>query len=323
VPSFCRHNRLVDNCSICSKKPRVSAPRGGTVARRQAEPRGTRAARAPGASGLVVRRLQRSADDGYEHELVPGLRSTQGAARLADELAFAAARLRELTERPPGLYAEVASGEDREEAAWLAFLITWMSPLEGVDDPFAAIRAVRVSWASGELPDVTGVPLGPRTGRDPKRGAAALAAYRAWAERQRGQLVAMAGEPTWTPQHRYDRAFERLALPGFGRAQRVELLLLAQRLGLADVDPWTLHLGSAAATDPVALAARRIFGIADAVLLQRRQRELADAVAVPVAAFDLALHNWAAAAPGERVTAGASVGADPSERARIADVLHA
>ena len=45
---------------------------------------------------MTVRRVQRAPDDGYEHDLVPGLRSSVDAGRLADELAFSAARLREL-----------------------------------------------------------------------------------------------------------------------------------------------------------------------------------------------------------------------------------
>ena len=270
---------------------------------------------------MTVRRMQRAADDGYEQDLVPGLRSSVDAARLADELAFSAARLRELSENPPGVYAEAALGDDREEAAWLAFLIAFMSPLEGVEDPFASIRAVRRTWASGDVPDLDGAQFGPRTAFDAKRGTAALDAYRAWAGRHGGQIAGLAGEESWTPQHRYDRAFERLGLPGFGRSNRLEFLLLLHRLGLLEIDPWTMHLSSASPTDPVALAAKRILGIGDPVLLQRRQRELAHAVGVPVEALDLAFYNWAAPSPDARATAGATVSADPDERARIAAAL--
>jgi hypothetical protein len=322
VPTFCRHNRLIENCPICSKTAsRVSSSPARPVARREPRPAGARPARPPKRSasgGMTVRRMQRAADDGYENDLVPGLRSSIDAGRLADELAYSAARLRELSEDPPGLYAEVATAEDREEAAWLAFLIAFLGPLEGGDDPFAGIAAVRTSWASGELPDLEGAQSGPRTAFDPKRGTAALVAYRAWAQRGGGQVAALAGEETWTAQHRYDRAFERLGLPGFGRPHRVELLVLAHRLGLADLEPWTLHLSAAAPTDPVALAAKRILGIGDAVLLQRRQRELAHAVDVPVEALDLALYNWAAPTPDARVTAGSTATADEAQRARIA-----
>jgi hypothetical protein len=322
VPTFCRHNRLVENCPICSKKERVSSPTR-SVARRPSKPAGggvTRAPRKSTASGMTVRRVQRAPDDGYEHDLVPGLRSSVDAGRLADELAFSAARLRELSEAPPGLYAEVTSLEDREEAAWLTFLIAFLSPLAG-DDPWAGIASARTSWASGELPDLEGVQVGPRTAYDARRGVAALVAYRAWAERLGGQIPALLGEESWTLQHRYDRAFERLGLPGFGRPQRMEFLVLAHHLGLVELDPWTMHLSSASPTDPVGLAAKRILGIGDPVLLQRRQRELAHGVGVPVESLDLALYNWSAPVDGERYAAGATVGVDGDERDRIARAL--
>jgi hypothetical protein len=269
---------------------------------------------------MTVRRVQRAPDDGYEHDLVPGLRSSVDAGHLADELAFSSARLRELSEAPPGLYADVRAMEDREEAAWLTFLIAFMSPLEG-DDPWAGIEAVRTTWASGQVPDLEGGRFGPRTAFDAKRGPAALIAYRAWAERLGGQIPALAGEETWTLQHRYDRAFERLGLPGFGRPQRMEFLILAHRLGLVDLDPWTMHLSSATPTDPVALAAKRLLGIGDPVLLQRRQRELAHGVDVPVESLDLGFYNWNAPMDAPRVKAGATVEVDPAERERIASAL--
>src|SRR6478735_12045053 len=217
---FCRHNRLEATCPICSRKPSAGGEASGGVARRPSRP-----ARAPsdkrrrpssgrGASTLSVRRLARAADDGYEHELLPGLRATEDAARLADELAFAEARLHELRDAPPGLYAEVAAAEDPEEAAWLAFQIALLSPLED-DDPWAGIAAARTAWATGELPALEGVALGPRAGHDPARGLATLTAYRARAERAGSQAAALAaGEASLNPQRRFDRAFERLSLPG-------------------------------------------------------------------------------------------------------------
>jgi hypothetical protein len=322
VPSFCRHNRLVENCPICSKKSSVASPTR-SVARRPSKPAGSGPARAPRkstTSGMTVRRIQRAPDDGYEHDIVPGLRSSVDAGRLADELAFSAARLRELSDAPPGLYADVRAMEDREEAAWLAFQIAFFSPLEG-GDPWAGIESVRTTWASGEVPDLEGAQFGPRTAFDPKRGNAALIAYRAWAQRGGGQIPGLAGEESWTLQHRYDRAFERLGMPGFGRPQRMEFLVLGHRLGLVDLDPWTMHLSSATPTDPVALAAKRLLGIGDPVLLQRRQRELAHGVDVPVEALDLALYNWNQPADAERVVAGATAEFDAGERDRIARAL--
>lgn len=323
MPTFCRHNRLVENCPICSKKSVVSGASSRTAPRREAKSAGTprRAPRRSATGGMTVRRIQRAPEDGYEHDLVPGLRSSVDAGRLADEIAFSAARLRELSEAPPGLYAEVAAAQDREEAAWLLFQIVFFSPLEGVEDPWAAIRAARTTWASGELPDLSAAEFGPRTAYDAKRGVAALEAYRAWAQRHGGQITALHGEESWTPQHRFDRAFERLGFPGFVRPHRVEFLVAAHHLGTIQLDPWTLHLSSATATDPVGLAAKRILGIGDPMLLQRRQRELAHGVGVPVESLDLAFYNWAAPSEDARVTAGATVQADPQERAAIAQAL--
>ncbi|HEY6762577.1 MAG TPA: hypothetical protein VI318_23950 [Baekduia sp.] len=322
MPTFCRHNRLVENCPICSKKERVKAPTR-SVARRPSKPEGSGTARAPRksvSSGMTVRRVQRAPDDGYEHDVVPGLRSSIDAGRLADELAFSVARLRELSEAPPGLYADVTREADREEAAWLAFLITYFGPLDG-DDPWKTIRERRTSWASGEDPALDGAEFGRRNGHDPRRGAEVFAAYRAWASRGGGQITALAGEESWTLQHRYDRAFERLGLPGFGRPARVELLVVEHRLGLVDLDPWTMHLSSASPMDPVALAAKRVLGIGDPVLLQRRQRELANGVGVPVETLDLAFYNWSQPVDDERYVAGSGAVVDQAERDGIATAL--
>lgn len=266
---------------------------------------------------MVTRHLARAPEDGYEHDLVPGLRSSVDAGRLADEIAFAAARLEELSVDPPGLIGEAARLEDREEAAWLLFQIAYLSPLEG-DDPWGSMSAARTTWASGESPDVSAVDLGPRSGHDPRRGTAGFEAYRAHAQRAGGQIAALAGEASWTPQNRFDRAFERLAFPGFGRTPRYEFLVLASRLALADLDPWTLHLSAAPPTDPVALAAKRVLGIGDLVLLQRRSRDLAHGLDVPLAAFDLAFRNFSSP---DRATAGSAVGADPADVARIRAAL--
>ena len=126
MPSFCRHGRLEANCPICSKRGAApGTPAGPRPAGRRpaSAPRPASTARRRGGGDLKVRRLARAADDGYEHELVLGLRASADAAALADEIAFSVARLDELAADPPGLYAEVAGADDREEALWLAFLI--------------------------------------------------------------------------------------------------------------------------------------------------------------------------------------------------------
>jgi hypothetical protein len=261
--------------------------------------------------------MARAADDGYEHELLPGLRSSVDAARLADELAFSANRLEELEHDPPGLYADVALASDPEEAAWLAFLIAYLSPLNG-DDPWAGIAAARTSWSSGEVPALDEVALGPRTAHSPARGAATVVAYRAFAERAGSQAAAFTGDPSWPEQRRFDRAFERLALPGFGRAARYELLILLGRLGVFALRPWSLQLG-ADALDPTVVASKRALGIGDPLLLQRRAAELATATGVPIEALDLALTNWQRT--DERITAGATVGAEGSRREAIGAAL--
>ena len=109
MPMFCRHNRLTANCPICSRelqadlksKAPVRSSRPRTSARSGAAPR-TR-------GGVVTKRLARAADDGYRNTLVPGLRATADAERLASALAAAVARL-----EPPGPYPEVAAEPDLE-----------------------------------------------------------------------------------------------------------------------------------------------------------------------------------------------------------------
>jgi hypothetical protein len=264
-----------------------------------------------------VRRLARAADDGYESPLVPGLRATADAEALAEELTFAAARLTELHgEAPPGLYGEAARlGREGqvEEGLWLAFLIACVGPLPEAQDAFSEIERVRVPWASGEVPTLTGAVFGPRGVGDAARAEGALAAYRSWAGRGDGQAAALAGEPSWTPERRMDRAFERLALPGLGRAQRYELLLTAGALGLADVRAAALHL-LGDARDATVIAAKRVFGIGDMLLVARRAGELASACALPPAALDLGLVNWARCADdpeAERISCGSGVQPDP------------
>ena len=261
--------------------------------------------------------MARAADDGYEHDLLPGLRSSVDAARLADELAFSANRLDELSGDPPGLYADVALSPDVEEAAWLAFLIAYLSPLNG-DDPWAGIAAARTTWASGEVPLLDDVPLGPRTAHVPPRGAATLVAYRGFAERAGSQAAAFTADPSWPEPRRFDRAFERLALPGFGRAARYELLVILGRLGVFPLRAWSLQLGTDA-LDPTVVAAKRVLGIGDPLLLQRRAADLATATGVPMEALDLGLTNWQRS--DERIAAGATVAVEGERRDAIGAAL--
>jgi hypothetical protein len=323
VPTFCRHNRFLANCPICTREQaQAAAPRrpgakstGGPVTRKRA---GARAA-----GSLRVRRVERESDDGFRSDLVPGLRASGDAERLAEEIAFASARLATLAAAPPGLYADVAREPDVEEATWLAFLIAYLGPLED-EDPFAGVRAARTPWAGGALPELEGVPLGPRTAHDPVRGMGTLVAYRAWAQRSGSQYVAFAGEATWTPERRFARTFERLALPGLHRDARFELLVLLGQLGVQEVQADNLQVGGA---DETTAGAKRVFGIGETLLLERRAGELARACEVSLAALDVGLWNWSQPARAAgfvhgRATFGlASAEPDADAYARVAGAL--
>jgi hypothetical protein len=307
MPTFCRHNRLLQNCPICAReqaielRPVVSAgaPRSSSPpsSRSRTAPARARTARAqPG--GLRVRKLARGVDDGYRCRLVPGLKSSAEAERLADELAFAAGRLERLAQDPPGLYAEVADQEgDLEERTWLAFLIAYLCPLDR-EDPFAELARVRTPWASDESPNLDDVRGGPRGAHDSERGSRTIDAYRAWAQRAGSQAAAFRGDAAWTGERRFARAFERLALPGLHRDARFDLLATLGSLRVYELRAGSLQLGG---ENRVTLAAKRSLGIGDPLLLERRAAELARACELPLAALDLGLDNWER---GERARLG-------------------
>ena len=324
MPSFCRHNRLLQHCPICAREQDVelepvissSAPRTGaerqtrsTASRRAAGKRPARGSAggiaAADRSGLRIRRLERGADDGYRSPLAPGLRSSLEAERLAQELGFGATRLRALTEQPPGLYAEVAGDGDVEERSWLAFLIAYLCPLE-TDDPFASVREVRTPWSSAEPPRLQGVATGPRTAHDPDRPLRTIEAYLAWAARAGSQAAAFTGDPGWSAERRFARVFERLALPGLHRDARFDLLVTLGWLGVFELRPAELMLGGA---DAVTVAAKRIFGIGDRLMLEGRAARFAAACALPLAALDLGLYNWE---HGDRISLGLGPRAEPN-----------
>jgi hypothetical protein len=319
VPKFCRHGTLAERCPICHANveaatrapapgPRLSAQR--TRSRSQPAARG----------GLTVRREARADDDGYRTPLAPGLRSSNDARRLAEEIAFATARLDALATDPPGLYAEVAAQPDIEEASWLALLIAYLGPLED-DDPFAAIAAVRVPW--GELPDLAGAAVGPRGAHDGRRGDETLVAYARLIARAGSQELAFTADRSWPAEQRFARLYERLALPGLHHRARYDLLVTLGRLGrygLAAPGPLLTE------DDAVMLAAKRIFAIGDRLTLERRARELATAAGVPIEALDLALENWAATTRVTQGFHGERAGGERFEAAResaLADALAA
>ena len=300
MPTFCRHNRLVQNCPICSREQDVElrpVVTGGTTAEAtpatRRRPRDSGPTRSSGggrrAAGVTVRRLARGAEDGYRSELVPGLKSSADAERLADELAWAATRLDTLESEPPGRFAEVADPtQDAEERTWLALLIAYLGPREGAE-PWAEIDRLRTPWSAGDLPDLDDAEGGERSSLAPGGAQRTLGAYRVWAARSGSQVAGLAGDPAWTPERRFARAYERLGLPGLQRGSRFDLLVTLGRAGLYELRADTLALGS---SDPVTLAAKRVLGIGDPILLQRRAAALAEACALPLEALDAGLFNW-------------------------------
>ena len=300
MPTFCRHGRFVERCPICSRAlaettAQAASPRARPSRRSAAQGQGERAKRSR-PDGLRVVRQGRAADDGYRCELIPGIRSSEDAQRLAREIEFSAGRLLTLGAGGPGPYG-AARGQEPDSACWTCLLIVYLSPLEG-EDPF---RGIELALSRGEDPDLSDVPLGPRTCHDPSRGGETLRAYRQWVERAGGGSAAAAftGDEMWTAQRRFERLLERLALPGLPRMGRYDLLVTLGRLGIVPVAAGSLHLaglGGLSPEDPTTLAAKRVFGIGDPLLLERRALALADAAAVPVEALDLALANWAAPA---------------------------
>jgi hypothetical protein len=284
VSLFCRHNRLTANCPICSREQeaelRAKAPPRPGRPRAAAGPGRPRSARGGSGrpTGVVTRRVERAADDGYRNPLAPGLRATADAERLAAAMVAATARL-----QPPGPYPEIAQEPDREEATWLAFLLALAGP--GAPELQAAVLDQRPSWAGGEVPEL------------PDGRVRTAAAYRAWAARAGSQVAAFEGEAGWTPERRFARVFERLSLPGFGRAPRFDLLTALGAAGVYELTAGELQL--AGEDDPATLAAKRLLVSGDRLLLERRARDLAEACEIPLAALDRALAAWNT--PGERV----------------------
>jgi hypothetical protein len=324
MPTFCRHNRLVQNCPICSKEQHVQmrpvmSPGGQTV--RAGRPGaasgdgtsrgtgGTRSGSTRGSGGVTVRRLSRAAEDGFRSGLVPGLRSGADAQRLAEELAFAATRLERLESDPPGLYAEVAdASRPIEERTWLAFVIAYVGPTDD-PDPFAGIAQARTSWSSGEPLHLDDVVTGPRSSVEPGRGSRTIDAYRAWAQRAGSQEAAFTGDGAWTPERRFARVFERLALPGLDRGARFDALVTLGRLGAYDLHAGALGFGG---NDPVTLAAKRVLGIGDVMLLERRSADLAAACGLALEALDVGFYNWER---GARAGLGVDVSTEPDPAA--------
>jgi hypothetical protein len=278
---FCRHNRLTSKCPICARELREATPvRHVTVRKpgststpksRAKSPSGSSSRSSSGSRGsgrLVTRQLARATDDGYRNPLTPGLKATADAERLAIAVTQAHERL-----DPPGPYKALDETPDVEQATWLAFLFALAPELYDVIDE------TRPAWEDDNLEAL------------PAAKAKTAAAYRAWVERAGSQEAAFTGEEIWTPERRFGRVFERLALPGFTRAMRYDLLTA---LGAADIYPLegdALHFADDDATTD---AAKRLLVSGDRMLLERRARDLADASQLPISAFDRGLAVWGA-----------------------------
>ena len=287
---------------------------------------------------MRVHRELRAQDDGYRSDLAPGLHSSQDAARLAEEIAFASGRLLALHAAPPDLFGEIrelAVEGELERATWMCFLTVYLSPLQG-DDPFAGVRIAlerdggqwaaregdgedgggedvshrpedvfhggeRVPYGEEGVPSLDGIPLGPRTSHDPARGSQTLLAYRHWVSQFGSQAQAFTGEDSWTPRRRFERVYERLAFPGLWRQGRYELLVTLGRLRLYELDADSLHLTGADPEDETAIAAKRVLAVGEPVYLERRAVAFAQELSVGIDVLDLAFANWGA---GERATLG-------------------
>jgi hypothetical protein len=276
---FCRHNRLEANCSICQREKQAARP--SAPPRRAASSTRHVSARKPAGSGtrtagrLVTKRLARAADDGFASTLAPGLRATADAERLATAIAVATGRL-----AFPGPHPAVAEAMDVEQGHWLAFLLA----LAGPDKPELqqALVAAAPMWGEETAAD-DGLGDGARP---------AIAAYRQWIAKSGGtQQAAVAGIAAWTPAKRFARTFDRLSFPGFGRAARFEFLLMLGAAGLHELEADALHV-SVATDDATTLAAKRALNSGDAILLERRAAELAEAAGVPIGALDRGFALW-------------------------------
>jgi hypothetical protein len=289
MPTFCRHNRLLQNCTICAREqhfearpvvsssaPKSTQPRDrpeGVDRPRAERTRSPRVTKAGTGGGVRVRRLARGAEDGYHSPLVPGLKSSEDAHRLAEEIAFSATRL--------SLMEQVAAG--------------------------ATVDAVPAIWheiaAPGDIDARTLTAFqhvldGPRGLKSGNRDDA-IAGFEAWGARSGSLSNAFLGEPNWTPDRRFERIFERLGgVRALSRDTRYELLTLLGRLGVYELRAGRLFPSG---ENEATWAAKRALGIGDPLLLERRAADLADACGVPVEALDLALHNWGS---GVRITDG-------------------
>ncbi len=311
VPTFCRHGRFEASCGICRSEKakaepaaRKPAARGGGTAARRPVSSSTGATPKPRTRAVVTGKLSRNADDGFRSDLLPGVRSSADVMVLAQELTTAEARLSALGSPEAGAWAPVAAHAGDPARAFVAALtIAVASPDEtaGSDatagTAFAALLAVdpslesleHVAGASEVASILDGGPRGPRAH---DAAGAALAVPAQLAARSGGSLEAsLIGEQAWSPERRFARLLDRLALRGLPRAVRYDILVALGRTGALPVRADGLHLGGDQVTD----AAKRLFAVGDVPLLEKRAAAVVEATGVAWDALELALWNIAGA----------------------------
>ncbi len=99
-------------------------------------------------------------------------------------------------------------------------------------------------------------------------------------------------------------------MKGFSRDARYDLLVTLGRLGVYELSAPSLFVGG---DDETTVAAKRVFGIGDTLLLERRAADLAAACELPIEVLDVGLWNWARPpvrpnVPGGRATLGVPAG---------------
>ncbi len=229
--TFCRHNRFIQRCPICRETvPGHAEPRSQAQAHRRGHSAAGRRGRGrlgePGPPRVPAGAPL--ADRPHLHPPHPGsARPARGALRgrrlpLRAGPRPALIRGRQAARAGDRLRQRAAADAHRRAAQPVRGGARLRGHRAGDLDvlpgrlPLAACRAsnrsracrqaLLSSWASGTIPELEEVPLGPRRSHDPARGGETLVAYRRFAEHAGSQEAAFTGEPEWTPQRRFERA---------------------------------------------------------------------------------------------------------------------
>ena len=297
MPSFCRHGRLEANCKICTPEERPAPPRTSAAPRpRAGAPPGRRGAhrRADRPAGWSSGAWPASADDGYDQR-ARARPARDAPTPRAWPTSWPSPRpaCAQLRADPPGPLRRGRAGR-RPRGGDVAV------PADRLPAAAGGRRAVGVDRRRPRA-------VGDRRAAGPRRRAAPARAAphdpaRGGRDVHRLPRVRrprrLAGRRAGRRAVVDARAALRSRVRASGRCAacrartRYDFLVTLGALGVVDVAPSSLLLGSEAA-DPTVVAAKRVFGIGDAINLQRRASDLAAAIGVEIAALDLALVNWA------------------------------